>query len=88
MYFVLKLPSLFSSAINISFLVLSNFPPQIERDMSALYVSAINPETKELLVTTYPETDKALEGLSRWPQVREGKRVNFILSNFKELGIL
>ena len=42
---------------------------QIERDMSALYVSAINPETKELLVATYPETDKALEGLSRWPQV-------------------
>ena len=42
---------------------------QIERDASALYVSGNNPETKELLVSTYPETDKALEGLSRWPQV-------------------
>ena len=42
---------------------------QIERDMSALYVSGNEPETKELLVNAYPDTDKALEALSSWPQV-------------------
>ena len=43
---------------------------QRERDGSTLYVSAIAPETKEFLVSSYPETDKALMGLSKWPEVR------------------
>ena len=42
---------------------------QIERDMSALYTSSIASETKGYLVRSYPETDKALDGLSRWPTV-------------------
>lgn len=43
---------------------------QRERDGSALYVSAIAPETKEFLVSSYPETDRALMVLSKWPDVR------------------
>ena len=43
---------------------------QRERDGSALYVSAIAPETKEFLVSSYPETDKVLMGLGKWPDVR------------------
>ena len=38
---------------------------QIERDMSALYISSIVSETKGYLVRSYPDTDEALEGLSR-----------------------
>ncbi|KAJ8320561.1 hypothetical protein KUTeg_002148, partial [Tegillarca granosa] len=40
---------------------------QRERDMSALYVSSIGPDTKDFLLKRYPETDESLQNLSRWP---------------------
>ena len=40
---------------------------QVERDMTALYVSAIGPDTKDFLVRVYPRTDGALENLTEWP---------------------
>ena len=45
---------------------------QRERDMSALYVSSIGPETKGFLLRRYPDTDTALDNMSSWP-VRPGK---------------
>ncbi|XP_052082036.1 uncharacterized protein LOC127719800 isoform X1 [Mytilus californianus] len=41
---------------------------QFERDMSALYVSNIKPETKDFLLQRYPDTDLAIQNLSYWPQ--------------------
>ncbi|XP_022338550.2 uncharacterized protein LOC111134052 isoform X2 [Crassostrea virginica] len=40
---------------------------QRERDMSALYVSNIELETKDLLLQRYPDTDIAIQNLSSWP---------------------
>ena len=40
---------------------------QFERDMSALYFSAIGPETKILLMRVFIETDEQLAELPRWP---------------------
>ncbi|KAK3099718.1 hypothetical protein FSP39_008541 [Pinctada imbricata] len=50
---------------------------QRERDMSALYVSAIGPETKAFLLRRYPETDFAIENLSAWPVRTGNKRHEF-----------
>lgn len=50
---------------------------QRERDMSALYVSVIGPETKEFLLKRYPETDMALENLSYWPVSKKNNRREF-----------
>jgi hypothetical protein len=41
---------------------------QFERDMSALYVSNIKPETKDFLLQRYPDTDLAIQNLSNWPK--------------------
>ncbi|XP_071145186.1 uncharacterized protein [Mytilus edulis] len=41
---------------------------QFERDMSALYVSNIKPETKDFLLQRYPDTDLAIQNLSKWPR--------------------
>ncbi|CAG2191593.1 uncharacterized protein [Mytilus edulis] len=41
---------------------------QFERDMSALYVSNIKPETKDFLLQRYPDTDLAVQNLSNWPK--------------------
>lgn len=41
---------------------------QFERDMSALYVSNIKPETKDFLLQRYPDTDLAIQNLSYWPE--------------------
>lgn len=40
---------------------------QRERDMSALYVSAIGKDTKGLLLKRYPDTDAAVDNMSYWP---------------------
>jgi hypothetical protein len=50
---------------------------QRERDMSALYVSVIGPETKEFLLKRYPDTDMALENLSYWPVSKKNMRREF-----------
>ena len=50
---------------------------QRERDMSALYVSAIGPDTKEFLLKRYPDTDMALENLSHWPVSKKNHRQEF-----------
>lgn len=50
---------------------------QRERDMSALYVSAIGPDTKEFLLKRYPDTDMALENLSHWPVSKKNNRQEF-----------
>eukprot|EP00105_Crassostrea_gigas_P003195 XP_011415968.1 PREDICTED: uncharacterized protein LOC105319933 [Crassostrea gigas] len=50
---------------------------QRERDMSALYVSAIGMETKNLLLRRYPETDAAVDNMSYWPVRMSNKRLEF-----------
>ncbi|XP_062573854.1 uncharacterized protein LOC134235721 [Saccostrea cucullata] len=50
---------------------------QRERDMSALYISAIGPDTKEVLLRRYPDTDMALENLSFWPVSKKNDRQEF-----------
>ena len=50
---------------------------QYERDMSALYVSSIRPETKAFLVETYPKTDNSIERLTVWPVSRDSVRPEF-----------
>ncbi|XP_030838417.1 uncharacterized protein LOC115922837 [Strongylocentrotus purpuratus] len=40
---------------------------QRERDMTALYVSVIAPNSKAFLTETYPLTDRALDELQEWP---------------------
>ncbi|XP_062592346.1 uncharacterized protein LOC134253775 [Saccostrea cucullata] len=50
---------------------------QRERDMSALYISAIGPDTKEFLLKRYPDTDMALENLSYWPVSKKNDRQEF-----------
>ncbi|XP_071492763.1 uncharacterized protein [Diadema antillarum] len=40
---------------------------QRERDMTALYVSVIAPNSTAFLTETYPLTDKALDELQEWP---------------------
>ncbi|XP_071798428.1 uncharacterized protein [Asterias amurensis] len=40
---------------------------QRERDMVALFVSAISPEQDSFVTATYPQTDEALDELRDWP---------------------
>ncbi|XP_074662965.1 uncharacterized protein LOC141915366 [Tubulanus polymorphus] len=40
---------------------------QRERDMTALHLSSLGAETRMFLKDRYPETDKALKAISRWP---------------------
>ncbi|CAH1800737.1 unnamed protein product, partial [Owenia fusiformis] len=50
---------------------------QRERDMSALYVSSLGPNSKAFLVKRYPLTDLALEELSDWPVADVNPRTEF-----------
>lgn len=50
---------------------------QRERDMSALYLSAIGMDTKNLLLQRYPETDAAVDNMSYWPVRITNKRSEF-----------
>nr|XP_022289334.1 uncharacterized protein LOC111101221 [Crassostrea virginica] len=51
---------------------------QRERDMSALYVSAIEQNTKDFLLRRYPDTDAAVDNMSYWPV-----RINNIRPEFQ-----
>ncbi|XP_023931943.1 uncharacterized protein LOC106164476 [Lingula anatina] len=42
---------------------------QDERDLSALYVSLLGDENKDILVQQYPVTDATLVGLTFWPEL-------------------
>ena len=50
---------------------------QRERDMSALYVSAIEQNTKDFLLRRYPDTDAAVDNMSYWPVRINNKRPEF-----------
>ncbi|KAK3085615.1 hypothetical protein FSP39_006132 [Pinctada imbricata] len=50
---------------------------QRERDMSALYVSIIGPETKSFLMRRYADTDNALDQLRTWNLQSRGKGSQF-----------
>ncbi|KAH3819885.1 hypothetical protein DPMN_121629 [Dreissena polymorpha] len=50
---------------------------QRERDASALYLSAIRPETKNFLLQRYQETDEATQTLPYWPNTLSGTHSDF-----------
>ncbi|XP_052214041.1 uncharacterized protein LOC127832559 [Dreissena polymorpha] len=50
---------------------------QRERDASALYLSAIRPETKNFLLQRYQETDEATQTLPYWPNTLGGALSDF-----------
>ncbi|XP_074654594.1 uncharacterized protein LOC141908443 [Tubulanus polymorphus] len=45
---------------------------QKERDMTALHLSTMGAETRIFLRERYPDTDKALDKLSKWPEKTSG----------------
>ncbi|XP_064596854.1 uncharacterized protein LOC135463526 [Liolophura sinensis] len=50
---------------------------QRERDQSALYLSAIGPETKRKLLKAYTATDLILEELDQWPRADNNNILHF-----------